>query len=194
MHEMIFVCVCMCAIIMLSSQSCPTLCDLKDCSPPGSSFQGNFQARILKCVAISFSWGSFGHRDETCVSCVSCTGRQIFFFHHCAIWETSGNDKGQNLGTISIYYIDIIYCRSKSHYCLLLCLIYRQISPLSFPNFSFFFLRLDAQYLKFPFILGALEKPICRSGSNSYNWTWNNRLVPNRKRSTSRLYTVTLLI
>ena len=33
-----------------------------------------------------------------------------------------------------------------------------------------------------------LEKPICRSGSNSYNWTWNNRLVPNRKKSTSRLY------
>ena len=39
-----------------------------------------------------------------------------------------------------------------------------------------------------------LEKPICRSGSNSWNWTWNNRLVPNRKRSTSRLYIVTLLI
>ena len=39
-----------------------------------------------------------------------------------------------------------------------------------------------------------LEKPICRSGSNSSNWTWNNRLEPNRKRSTSRLYIVTLLI
>ena len=39
-----------------------------------------------------------------------------------------------------------------------------------------------------------LEKPICRSGSNSQNWTWNNRLVPNRKRDTSRLYIVTLLI
>ena len=39
-----------------------------------------------------------------------------------------------------------------------------------------------------------LEKPICRSGSNSWNWTWNNRLVLNRKRSTSRLYIVTLLI
>ena len=39
-----------------------------------------------------------------------------------------------------------------------------------------------------------LEKPICRSGSNSQNWTWNNRLVPNRKRSASRLYIVTLLI
>ena len=30
--------------------------------------------------------------------------------------------------------------------------------------------------------------------SSSYNWTWNNRLIPNRKRSTSRLYIVTLLI
>ena len=39
-----------------------------------------------------------------------------------------------------------------------------------------------------------LEKSICRSGSNSYNWTWNNRLVTNRKRSPSRLYIVTLLI
>ena len=39
-----------------------------------------------------------------------------------------------------------------------------------------------------------LEKSVCRSGSNSKSWTWNNRLVPNRKRSTSRLYIVTLLI
>ena len=38
------------------------------------------------------------------------------------------------------------------------------------------------------------EKPVCRSGSNSLNWTWNNRLAPNRKRSTSRLYIVTLLV
>ena len=39
-----------------------------------------------------------------------------------------------------------------------------------------------------------LEKSVCRSGRNSYNWTWNNRLVPKRKRSTSRLYIVTLFI
>ena len=38
------------------------------------------------------------------------------------------------------------------------------------------------------------EKSVCTSGSNSENWTWNYRLVPNRKRSTSRLYIVTLLI
>ena len=39
-----------------------------------------------------------------------------------------------------------------------------------------------------------LEKPICRSGSNSENSTWNHRRVPNRKRRMSRLYIVTLLI
>ena len=30
--------------------------------------------------------------------------------------------------------------------------------------------------------------------SNGFHWTWNHRLVPNRKRSMSRLYIVTLLI
>ena len=39
-----------------------------------------------------------------------------------------------------------------------------------------------------------LEKSVCRSGRNSYNWTWNNRLVSNRERNTSRLYIVNLLI
>ena len=35
-------------------QSCPTLCDPMDCSPPGSSVNGILQARILEWVAISF--------------------------------------------------------------------------------------------------------------------------------------------
>ena len=39
-----------------------------------------------------------------------------------------------------------------------------------------------------------LEKPMCRSGSNRQNWTWNNKLVRNRERGMSRLYIVTLLI
>ena len=38
------------------------------------------------------------------------------------------------------------------------------------------------------------EKPVGRSRSISYNWTCNNKLVPNWERSTSRLYIVTLLI
>ena len=36
-------------------QSCPTLCDPIDGSPPSSSVLGIFQARILEWVAISFS-------------------------------------------------------------------------------------------------------------------------------------------
>ena len=43
------------------TQSCPTLCDPVDCSPPGSSVHGILQARVLEWVAISFSnpwvWG-----------------------------------------------------------------------------------------------------------------------------------------
>ena len=38
------------------------------------------------------------------------------------------------------------------------------------------------------------EKSVCRSGSNSQNWTWNHIIFPNQERSTSRLYIVTLFI
>ena len=37
-----------------SLQSCPTLLDPMDCSPPGSSVHGIFKARILEWVAIAF--------------------------------------------------------------------------------------------------------------------------------------------
>ena len=37
------------------SRSCPTLSDLMDCSPPGSSVHGIFQARVLEWVASAFS-------------------------------------------------------------------------------------------------------------------------------------------
>ena len=40
------------------SQSCLTLCDPVDCSPPGSSVHGILRARILEGVAVSFSRGS----------------------------------------------------------------------------------------------------------------------------------------
>ena len=37
------------------TQLCSTLSDPMDCSPPGSSVHGIFQARVLDCVAIAFS-------------------------------------------------------------------------------------------------------------------------------------------
>ena len=42
-------------LLLLSLQSCPTLCDPIDGSPPGSPVPGILQARILEWVAISFS-------------------------------------------------------------------------------------------------------------------------------------------
>ena len=50
------------------AQSCLTLCDPMDCSLPGSSVHGIFQARVLEWVAISFSSGSSWPRDGTQVS------------------------------------------------------------------------------------------------------------------------------
>ena len=50
------------------AQSCPTLCDSMDCSPPGSSIHEILQAKILEWVAISFSKGSSQARDQKPVS------------------------------------------------------------------------------------------------------------------------------
>ena len=64
-----FVCVCSVA------QSCLTLQDPIDCSPPDSAVYGIFQARILEWVAISSLRGSSQPRDQTHISWVSCIGR-----------------------------------------------------------------------------------------------------------------------
>ena len=73
------------ASCVLVIQSCPTLCDPMDYSPPGSSIHGILQARILEWGAISFSRGSsrtgtFPTRDWTQVSCIA--GRYF------TIWAT----------------------------------------------------------------------------------------------------------
>ena len=60
-------------------------CDSMDCRPPGSSVHGISQTRILEWVAISFPRGSSWPRDRSCVSCVSCIGRQILY--HWATWR-----------------------------------------------------------------------------------------------------------
>ena len=50
------------------AQSCLTLCNPMDCSPPCSSVHGIFQARVSGWVAIPFSRGSSQPRDQTEVS------------------------------------------------------------------------------------------------------------------------------
>ena len=65
---------------VLVAQLCLTLCDPRDCSPPGFSVHEILQARILEWVAIPFSRGSSWSKDWTLISCI--TGR---FF---TIWVT----------------------------------------------------------------------------------------------------------
>ena len=62
------------------AQSCPTLCNPMDCSLPGSSVHGIFQARVLEWVAIAFSRGSSWPRDWTRVSGI--VGRRL------TLWAT----------------------------------------------------------------------------------------------------------
>ena len=91
----------------LVTQSCPTLFDPMDSSPPGSSVHGIFQARMLEWVAISCSEESYSWHKQTNVlmlcpigyfpnvrahhpgllnwySCLSWTNaiRLFFFFYH----------------------------------------------------------------------------------------------------------------
>ena len=65
-------------IVCSVSQLCPALYNTLDCSPPGSSVHGIYQARILKWIAISFSRGSSQPRDWTSVFCVSCNAGRFF--------------------------------------------------------------------------------------------------------------------
>ena len=73
-----------------SLQSCLTLCDPMDYSPPGSSVHGILQARILEWGAISFSRGSSQPRDGT----ASLTSPALAggFFTTNAIWEARGDN------------------------------------------------------------------------------------------------------
>ena len=53
------------------AQSCPTLCDPMDYTPPGSSIHGILQARILEWVAISFSKSISQSESEVAQSCLT---------------------------------------------------------------------------------------------------------------------------
>ena len=90
------------------AQSCPTLCDPMDCSLPGSSVHGIFQARVLEWIAISFSRGSARPRDRTQVSCMVdrrftiWATREVLAFHSHIYFK--------ELEKICLFCILFIYC------------------------------------------------------------------------------------
>ena len=63
------------------AQLCPILYDPMDCSLPGSSIHGIFQARVLEWGAIAFSRGSSQPRDQAWVSCIAD--------RHFTVWSTT---------------------------------------------------------------------------------------------------------
>ena len=87
------------------AQSCPTLCDPMDCSPPGSSVHGIFQARILEWVAISFSRGFSWPRDWTQASSVA--GRRF------TIWATK---EAQVFSKLYGNSVRLYFSGSQNHY------------------------------------------------------------------------------
>ena len=98
------VCVCVC-VCVLAAQSCPTLCDPVDCSPPDSSVHGISQTGILEWVAISSSRGSSRPRDWTCISHVSCVAGGFF--------TTEPPGKLKTLGTMTATWY-----KQNKHYWL----------------------------------------------------------------------------
>ena len=105
--------VCVCVYVV--AQSCPTLCNPMDCSPPGSSVHGILQERLVQWVAIPFSKGSSWPRDQTQVSCIA--GR---FF---TIWTTREASEGR--ASNSPFKIFFRFCcnqfSSVAQSCLTLC-------------------------------------------------------------------------
>ena len=105
----------------LVTQVCLTLCNLMDCSPPGSSVHGIHQARILDCVAMPFSMGSYGPRYQTWVSCfagrlftiwVTREFQYIYYYH--SKWSS---EKFYNLLKVTqLIYSRVRIKKSKSIY------------------------------------------------------------------------------
>ena len=78
------------------AQSCPTLCNPRDCNLPGSSVHGIFQARVLEWVVIFFSRGSSWPRGWTQVSYIA--GRRF------TVWAIIPQFKSINSLVLSFLY------------------------------------------------------------------------------------------
>ena len=105
------------------NQSCPTLSDPMDCSPPGSSVHGILQARILEWVAISFSRGSSQPRDWTQVSRIVdrrfnlwttreatvLWGRLLAYFEGCKLYLSPSITETEFVGFLFHFLFGSVY-------------------------------------------------------------------------------------
>ena len=116
---------CVCAKLL---QSCLTLCDPVDSSPPDSSVHGILQARILEWVAISFSRGSSQPRDRTRVSCIGGRRFNLWATKSLPSWpslpfhaSTLSHPSGllQSLSFNCLHVIFLSYWKDSGYFLLL---------------------------------------------------------------------------
>ena len=81
----------------MNAQLYLTLCDPVDCSPPDSSVHGILQARILEWIAIPVSRGSLWLKNQTCISCLSCTGKSATALERATKWACKGHEYREEL-------------------------------------------------------------------------------------------------
>ena len=106
---------------VLVTQSCPTLCNPMDCSPPGSSVHGIFQARLLEWVAISFSRGSPQPRNRTQISWIAgrfltlwatgeATNDCLIGYKRLALWSPE-------VGKLNLQFMFLTFSMGQSKVC-----------------------------------------------------------------------------
>ena len=92
---------CQWSVCAESLQSCLTLCN---------PVHGILQARILEWAAMPSSRGSSRPRGQSYISCVSCIGRQFFFFNHWhhlrSPWSVSLVQLGHSVVSDSLWPMD----------------------------------------------------------------------------------------
>ena len=117
---------------MLVAQSCPTLFDTTDCSPPpGCSVHAVLLGRILEWVAIPFSRGSSQLRDQTWAPCIAgeffiiwATREAVVYMSHISLfkyWSHSEKKKIQLFkreGTyVYLWLIHVDVWQKPTQYC-----------------------------------------------------------------------------
>ena len=101
------------------AQSCLTLCNPMDYSPPGSSIRGIFQARVLEWVAISFSRGSSWSKDRTQVSRIAGRRFTVWATREATIQNNNKTKKPFKLTTEQVTTITVL-CKDSTDWRILL--------------------------------------------------------------------------
>ena len=118
-----------------SLQTCPTLCDPRDGSPPGSPVPGILQARIWERVAISFSNAWKWKVEVKSPSCVQPLATPWTAAHQAPPWDLPGKSTG-----VGCHCLLRQYMRNDKDSMVLCC---NQTKPNKIYLWHFVFLYID---------------------------------------------------